>query len=154
MNTIGESNPLPHEVAEGAREPTTQRPIEDEAGVGENLDKVRDILFGTQSREYEKRFSRLEKRAAREAEDFRNDLKNRFDSLELYIKKEIESLADRLNNEQNERADSVKNLSRDLKELNIGLEKRIGQLDEQTTKTQRELRQQILDQYKSLTDDM
>lgn len=29
---------------------------------GGNLDKVRDILFGTQMRDYEKRFNRMEER--------------------------------------------------------------------------------------------
>lgn len=33
----------------------------DQAGGG-NLDKVRDILFGTQMRDYEKRFNRMEER--------------------------------------------------------------------------------------------
>ena len=57
---------------------------------GESLDKVRDILFGSQSREYEKRFARLEERLIKEAADLRVDLKKRFDTLEIYIKKEIE----------------------------------------------------------------
>lgn len=38
--------------------------------------------------------------------------------------------------------------------MNESLEKKIGQLDEQSSRTQRDLRQQILNQSKSLADDI
>ena len=123
------------------------------AGAG-SLDKVRDILFGAQSREYEKRIMRLEERIIRESSDLRGEIKMRFDSLEAYIKGEIESLTDRWKTEQGERTDSVKDLSRGLSDLTATVEKKTCQLDEKVTKTQRELRDQILDQSKSLSSDM
>ena len=123
------------------------------AGAG-SLDKVRDILFGAQSREYEKRIMRLEERIIRESSDLRGEIKMRFDSLEAYIKGEIESLTDRWKTEQGERTDSVKDLSRGLSDLTATVEKKTIQLDEKVTKTQRELRDQILDQSKSLSSDM
>ncbi len=123
------------------------------AGAG-SLDKVRDILFGAQSREYEKRIMRLEERIARESSDLRGEIKMRFDSLEAYIKGEIESLTDRWKTEQGERTDSVKDLSRGLSDLTATVEKKTGQLDEKVIKTQRELRDQILDQSKSLSSDI
>jgi DNA repair exonuclease SbcCD ATPase subunit len=123
------------------------------AGTG-SLDKVRDILFGAQSREYEKRIMRLEERIIRESSDLRGEIKMRFDSLEAYIKGEIESLTDRWKTEQGERTDSVKDLSRGLSDLTATVEKKTIQLDEKVTKTQRELRDQILDQSKSLSSDM
>src|SRR5947209_5816204 len=83
---------------------------QDLAGGG-NVDKIRDILFGTQMRDYEKRFVRLEEQLLKESADLREDLRRRFDSLEIYIKKEVESLTDRLKVEQGERADSVKELA-------------------------------------------
>jgi hypothetical protein len=125
----------------------------EQAGTG-SLDKVRDILFGAQSREYEKRIVRLEERIIRESSDLRGEIKMRFDSLEAYIKGEIESLTDRWKTEQGERTDSVKDLSRGLSDLTATVEKKTTQLDEKVTKTQRELRDQILDQSKSLSSDM
>ena len=123
------------------------------AGAG-SLDKVRDILFGAQSREYEKRIMRLEERIIRESSDLRGEIKMRFDSLEAYIKGEIQSLTDRWKTEQGERTDSVKDLSRGLSDLTATVEKKTFQLDEKVTNAQRELRDQILDQSKSLTSDM
>ncbi len=121
---------------------------------GGSLDKVRDILFGSQAREYEKRFARLEERFAKEASDLRDEVRGRFDSLETYIKKEIESLSQKVKAEQDERKESVRDLARELKELTKAFEKKTGQLDEQLDKSQRELREQILDQSKSLSEDI
>lgn len=121
---------------------------------GENLDKVRDILFGSQSREYEKRFARLEERLLKEATDLREELRKKFDTLEVYIKKEVESLATRLKTEHEQRTESAKEISRDLKETSRTLDKKTGQLDEQLTTSQRELRQQILEQSKTISEEI
>jgi DNA repair exonuclease SbcCD ATPase subunit len=126
---------------------------QDISGAG-SLDKVRDILFGAQSREYEKRIGRLEERIIKEASDLRNELRTRFDALESYIKGEIESLTHAQKTEQDARTDSVAGLSRELKDLNGALDRKSSQLDERVTKTQRELREQILDQSKNLNNEV
>lgn len=124
-----------------------------EAGGG-NLEKIRDILFGAQVHDFEKRFARLEERLLKETADARADTKKRFESLESFIRKEVESLADRLKSEQGDRAEAVKEVGRELRETAKVLEKRLAVQDEQATKSQRELRQQILDQSKSLTEEI
>ena len=121
---------------------------------GESLDKVRDILFGSQAREYEKRFARLEDRLLKEASDLREDLKRRFDTLEGYIKKEIEALGARLKAEHDERTESAKELSVELKDTARTFEKKTGQLDEHLTNSERQLREQILDQSKNIADEI
>lgn len=121
---------------------------------GESLDKVRDILFGSQAREYEKRFARLEDRLLKEASDLREDLKRRFDTLEGYIKKEIEALGARLKAEHDERTESAKELSVELKDTARTFEKKTGQLDEHLTTSERQLREQILDQSKNIADEI
>lgn len=121
---------------------------------GGNLDKVRDILFGGQMRDYEKRFNRLEDRLIKECSNIREDIKKRLDSLETYIMQEVEALNEGLKAEQTQRDETSKEIAQELKDTTKSLEKKIGQLDEQTSQKQRELRQQILDQSKSLDDDM
>ena len=125
-----------------------------EAKGGANLEKIRDILFGAQAADFEKKFARLEERLLKETADSRAETKKRFDSLETFIRKEVESLAERLRGEQEERMDAGKDLSRELRETAKGLEKKLAGLDEQTTRSQRELRQQILDQSKALTEEI
>jgi len=126
---------------------------EDMGGAG-NLAKVRDILFGTQMRDYDKRFSRLEERLAKELEDLQQDTKKRTESLELFIKKEVEALVDRLKAEQDERKHGEKEAARELKDLAGSFEKKVGQLAEQMDRGERNLRQHILEQANQLRDEM
>lgn len=126
----------------------------DELSGGASVDKIREILFGIQMRDYEKRFVRLEERLLKEASDLRDETKQRFDSLELYIKHELEALAERLVAEQNARTESQEQFSKGVKDSFRAVDKKTAQMDEQTSKGQRELRQQILDQSKTLGDDM
>ena len=121
---------------------------------GASIEQIRDILFGAQIRDFEKRFARVEERLIREVTSLGDESRKRFDSLESYIGKEVESLSDRLKAEQDKRTESVKELSGQLKDTNKLLEKRAGKLDDQLGKSSRELRQQILEQYKSLSDDI
>jgi hypothetical protein len=120
---------------------------------GANIDKIRDILFGAQRREFEKRLARLEERLSKESADLRDDIRRRFEAIENYAKKEIESLGDRLKTEQVERAQAVKEVARDLKETGGSLDKRIAQAEEQNAKKLKDLRQQLLDQSKALTEE-
>jgi len=125
----------------------------DVSGVG-NVDKIRDILFGAQMRDYEKKFARLEDRILKEVSRMREETTKRFDALELYINKEVESIGNGLKDEQAERVESGKEITRELQKAFKSLEKKISKLEAQTGKNARDLRQQILDQSKSLTEDI
>jgi hypothetical protein len=156
MSTPGEEKrgaPGPEPKA-GNGSATGKGAAEEGVGGGANLEKIRDILFGAQVHDFEKRFARLEERLLKETSDARAETKKRFDSLESFVKKEFESLGDRLKAEQEERSGADKDVSRELRDTARGLEKRLAQLDEQTTKSQRELRQQVLDLSKNLTDEI
>ena len=120
----------------------------------ENIDKIRDILFGSQVRDFEKRFARLEEFVKREIRSLETGTTQRFDSLENYIRSEIESLSKQLNTEQKERSNSVEDLSSSLKETKKTIDKKTALLDQQMTKGQGDLRQQLLDRSKKITDEM
>jgi DNA repair exonuclease SbcCD ATPase subunit len=121
---------------------------------GASLEKVRDILFGVQMRESDKRFARLEERLAKEITDVKADVKKRLDALEMYIKKEVESIEDRIKTEQNTRTEQDKELLRELKDNAKALEKRIAALDDALARGQKDLRQQMLELHKKLTDEI
>lgn len=127
--------------------------LPDEAGVG-NLDKVRDILFGGQMRDYDRRFAKLEERLARDTAELKEDVKKRLAALEEFIKNEADTLATRIKAEHDERTDATKDLSRELHDVSKAFEKKTGQLDDQIARVQRELRQQVLDLNKHLTDEI
>ena len=121
---------------------------------GGNLDKIREILFGTQMRNLEKRLIRLEERQAKDTSELRDEMRRRFDSLEAYVKREMETLGDRIKAEERERTESLKDLSREMKDSNKDFEKRLVHLDDSAVKNQRELSQQLLDRSKNLSDEI
>src|SRR5580698_6544201 len=71
---------------------------------GASVDKIRDILFGSQIKNYEARFARLEENLVRETVELKETMRRRFESLEGFFKSETESLAARLRSEREERA--------------------------------------------------
>lgn len=119
-----------------------------------NVDKIRDILFGGQMRDYDKRFSRLEERLLKESAELRAETKRLFETLETFVKKELEALTDSLQAERQSRDTSVQSVSGELRETGKALEGKIQQTVERATRTQSDLRQQILDQSKNLIDEM
>lgn len=151
-----QTSPQVNDHSDGRAEPPDKQRAADDADLsgGGNIDKIRDILFGVQMRDYEKRFARLEERLIKEAGDLRDDTKKRFDALEQFIKQEFESLSLRLAAEQNARGEAVDALSLGITDTARAFEKRAAQMNEQSAKSQSELRQQILDQSKSLNDDI
>lgn len=150
----GKPMSTPEEQKKGGNGSAARKAAEAEVAGGGNLEKIRDILFGAQVHDFEKRFARLEERLMKETNDARAETRKRFESLESFIKKEIESLGERLKAEHEERSEAGKEISRELRDTARNLDKRIAQLDELTTKNQRELRQQVLDQSKALTEEI
>ena len=126
----------------------------DDPSASGNLDKIRDILFGAQAREHDRRFAQLEQHLLREATDLRNDLKRRFDSLEIYIKKEVDALADRLAKEQEVRGASVTKLAQDLTELATALYEKARELESQSTQSQHHVLQQLTERTAELANDV
>ncbi len=51
----------------------------DESG---NVDRIRNILFGSQMRDYDGRFQKMEERLTREAGELRSDLQRQLQALE------------------------------------------------------------------------
>jgi len=118
---------------------------------GANVDKIRDILFGANMREYEKRFTKLEERLTKSSDALREDLKKRFDSLENYVREELEAINQRLKAEKSERSEDLKELTRETRDSSKALEKKLSQLEDQLSSVQGDLRSKILEQSKSLS---
>ncbi len=156
-NSMNTTNPQ-------AKKNTSEKPDEDALplapvkGTGPeaagNVDKIRDILFGSQMRDYEKKFTRVEERLGRETAELREEIKRRFASLEAFVKNEFTAVADQLKAEKGERIEGDKELARDAKENVKAWEKKASQIEEQTAKALRDLRQNVLEESKRLTEEM
>ncbi|HDN26508.1 MAG TPA: hypothetical protein ENG03_05335 [Thioploca sp.] len=120
------------------------------AGVG-SVDKIRDLLFGGQMRDYDKRFKRLEEHVAQESRNFRDDVFQRIKTIEERMDGEIDSLSEKAKLDRQERQSSLSDLERDIKALKNELNARFTQLDEQVSRELRNLRQQTLNKFQELT---
>ncbi|MDY6857099.1 MAG: hypothetical protein SWO11_20825 [Thermodesulfobacteriota bacterium] len=119
-----------------------------------NMNKIRDILFGNQIRDYENRFTKMELLLKKETNDLRSETLKRIDILETYIKDELNALTKCLEKESDERSETDKTLSHEIKDLLATMNKKIGQVEDRSEKRSRDLREQILEQAKRLTRDI
>ena len=114
----------------------------------ENLDTVRDILFGGHMRSVEGRIARIEERLAREQAEMRASIDKSLGSLETFARTELEALGERLRTERAQRADELKALESGIREALKNLDKRLAQLDEATSSADADLRSQVLERQR------
>lgn len=119
-----------------------------------NVDKIRDILFGSQIKNYEARFARLEETLARETSELKDTMRRRFESVEGFFRKEAEALSGRLKAEKEERNESLKSIARDLKSASDMLDKKILELDNKTAEEQSGLRQELMQESRKLLEEI
>src|SRR6202162_3212905 len=114
-------------------------PVAPDAGTG-NIDKIRDIIFGSNMRDYEQRFARLEETLKKESLDIRDTTRRHLEALEAFVHKELAALEGRLNTERDERAESHARLSADLTTHSSSVFKKIGEVENQEDHAKREIR--------------
>lgn len=119
-----------------------------------SLDKVRDLLFGVQMRDNDRKLARLEERITKETSDLRDEFRKRLSAIEALVQREVDSLSDRLKTEQDNRTTATRDLSRELSETAQTLEKKTSQLDDQLARGLREARQQLHEQEQRLIDEL
>jgi len=114
----------------------------------ENISKIRDILFGNNMNEYEKRFEQLESKLAQSLEENKIEAEKRISTLDTYMKKEFKMLSDRLIEEEESRIKSDKKLLMDIETLEESF-KKFKQL---TTENFSDNHQQLMDLSNSTTE--
>lgn len=119
-----------------------------------NVDKIRDILFGGQMRDYESRFKRLEENLVRESAEIREMTRQRLDALEAYIKSEFETQSQRLKAEREERTANVEQQEREVRELSQNLSRRLTEANDLAAETSRSIRAEILARSNSLLQEL
>ena len=126
----------------------------EDAGDADNVDKIRDILFGSQMREVEKRFASLEKSLASDIATLRNENALQIESLKSYIESEIEILSSKLSAEESTRIENIDELEDQLKLQVKNIDKKIGDVGKALDKSARETNQKILKQSQDFTKEL
>jgi len=133
-------------------EPPAPSPVPDTQP--ESLDKVRDILFGGQMRAVENRLQGIEERLRQENEVLRADFARQVESLDTFIRSEIQILNERLAAERTKRTEELKSLAAEVKEAIRALEKRHVKLEESANLADAALRDQLLMMGEQLTTEL
>ena len=138
------------EASERKSDPSLQGEPQ-ESAEEKNLEKVRDILFGTQSREFEERCSLLEQRLLQESTDLKAQLTRSLEDIKTYINSEVSRLTSQIQQEQAGRSNSVEEVGQVIKNLGSQLESRLSGLHDQTTTQHQKLEAQLTQQKAELT---
>ena len=126
----------------------------EDPGDADNVDKIRDILFGSQMREVEKRFASLEKSLASDIAALRKENTLQIESLKSFIESEIEILSSRLSGEENARIENIDELEGQLKLQVRNIDNKIGDVGKALDKSSREANQKILKQSQDFSKEL
>ena len=119
-----------------------------------NLERTREILFGPNLREMEKRFTRIEERLTREVAEAREEFRRRLEQFEAHFKSEIESLSGHLSTERDERSRQLKQANTERVTADSALEEKLSQLVESSGRTTRDLSNQTREQHRLLAEEL
>ncbi len=120
----------------------------------ENVDRIREILFGSRMREYAQQFRQIEDRLVRETAELKAEFGRQLESLEASNRQVLDSLSDRLNAERDDRAESQERISRELSDSIKSLDRRQRISDDGAARDLREIRQSTIDRHLSLSEEL
>jgi hypothetical protein len=124
------------------------------AGEVVGVDKIRDLLFGNQMQDYDRRFSKLEERFLQRFKDVESETARNLSAFESHSKKQVDSLAGQLREEKDVRADADKELERTLREHNQAVEKRLRTLSDQLGQFERDFGDRLSQEAQALREEI
>jgi type I site-specific restriction endonuclease len=118
------------------------------------VEKIRDLLFGNQMQDYDRRFSMLEERFLQRFREIESESARNLGSFESSAKKQMESLATQLREEKDLRTDADKEIERNQREHNDTVEKRLRSTSEQLNRLERDQADHLAQEVQSLREEI
>ncbi|SFS17867.1 hypothetical protein SAMN05421771_3279 [Granulicella pectinivorans] len=119
-----------------------------------SIEKVRDILFGSQTKSNEARFARLEDGLAREVFEMKDLLRRRVESLEAFFHSETQALAERIRDEREERMSAFEAHDLEMKGALTSLARRLGDLNLAMNEGDSAVRRDLMNESRKLLDEI
>jgi len=120
----------------------------------DNVDQIREILFGQQIRAVDERFQSVEKRMSRESDNLRKNLEKRMHELEELLDKFRDNAGDQLNRESAERDASLNEVTKSLATFRLDAENQLSEMQSDFNNEIKEVRAEVLAGQKALTKDL
>lgn len=118
------------------------------------VEKIRDLLFGNQMLDYDRRFSMLEERFLQRFREVESETARNLSSLELSAKKQMESLEAQLRDEKDQRTDADKESERTQREHNDTVERRLRSISDQLSRVERDHADRLTQEVQALREEI
>jgi len=118
------------------------------------VEKIRELLFGNQMQDYDRRFEVMEQRFQQKLRDLEAESARALQSMETSMKKQLESIASQVRQEQDLRAEADKELGRGLREQIQGLEKHLSKVADQLASVDRDFTERVGHESQTLREDI
>ncbi len=118
------------------------------------VDKIRDLLFGNQMQDYDRRFAKLEERFLQRFKDVESETARTLSAFESNAKKHVDSLAGQFRDEKDQRADADKELERTLRDQNQAIEKRVRAISDQLSQLERDISDRFTQELQAVRDEI
>ena len=116
-----------------------------------NVEQIREILFGGQMRDYERRFAALEERLTRNVEQISQNFENRLEQLDAFAKREFEKFSELLQQERAVREQGNEQGAKELHDMSQRAESQYAELQERLGGEANDLRQRLQDNIEELS---
>ena len=120
----------------------------------DNVDQIREILFGQQIRAVDERFGAVEKRMSKESETLRKALEKRIQDLENLLDKFRDNAGDQLNRESAERDAGLNEVSKSLSAFRLDAENQLAEMQSEFNNEVKQVRKELLATNKALAGDL
>jgi hypothetical protein len=120
------------------KEDTPQTPPPD------NVDQIREILFGNQIRAVDERFATVEKRMSKESETLRKTLEKRIQELEKLLDQFRDKAGDQLNRESAERDAGLNDAAKALAAFRLDAENQLAEMQSDFNNEIKQVREEAL----------
>lgn len=120
----------------------------------DNVDTIRDILFGNQMREFDRKFTQLEKNMSSDLDALRRDNINQMDSLKSFIESEISILSSKLANTEQAQIDEMDKLDSTIQKHFKTVEGKISATNDTLDKLSHDSSQKFLKQSQDFATSM
>lgn len=109
----------------------------------DNVDQIREILFGGHIRAVDERFETVEKRLSRESDALRKTLEKRIQELEKLLGQYSDNSGDQINREGAEREAGIARLSESLTALRLDTDNQLAELQSEFNAEIKQLHQDL-----------
>lgn len=135
-----------HEPLEGRTLPSTGQP----AGV----EKIRELLFGDQMQEYDRRFAKLERRFQDRLSEIGAEAARSIGVFETNAKRQVDSIAAQFREESEARVEADRELERAMREVSQTQERRLRLLTDQLAQMGRDMADSLTREIQSVREEM